>query len=98
MENTGNALLDKINALKRGEKVDFELMGFGIAFEKARTQGYRITRLRWIILTRFFPYVYVHHDNEYGLVSVHKHANENRVIRDWLPNNEDLLADDWVVL
>lgn len=92
MKNESNALLDKIEALKRGEKVDFELMGFGSAFEKARTQGYRITRIRWIILTRFYPYVFVYHD------TVHKHVNETRVIKDWTPGSNDLLADDWVVL
>ena len=92
MKNESNALLDKIEALKRGEEVDFEVMGFGTAFEKARTQRYRITRLRWIILTRFYPYVFVYHD------TVHKHVNEIRVIHDWTPGSEDLLADDWVVL
>lgn len=97
MENTGNALLDKINALKRGEKVEFEFLGFCSAFEKARTQGCKITRAGWIIPIRFFPYVFVHHNNEYSLISVCKQM-ETRVIRDWIPSSEDLLADDWIVL
>ena len=99
MKNESNALLDKINALKRGEKVEFEFLGFGSAFEKARTQGCKITRLDWVILTRFHPYVFVHHDNtyEHSLMSVCKQL-ETCVIHDWRPGSDDLLADDWVVL
>lgn len=99
MENTGNALLDKIEALKRGEKVEFEFLGFGSAFDKAMKQGCKIARLDWLILSKFFPYIFIHHNNEYeySLISVCKQL-ETRVIRDWTPSSDDLLADDWIVL
>ena len=98
MDNASNTLLDKINALKRGEKVEFEFLGFGSAFDKAMKQGCKIARAGWIIPSRLFPYVFVHHDNEYSLVSVYKQINKTRVIRDWTPDSKDLLADDWIVL
>lgn len=97
MENTGNTLLDKINALKRGEKIEFEFLQFEDAI-KALKQGNRITRIDWLWVGDFHPYLFTNPHGTPDDPCFYKQFRKDAYSPYWSPTNIDMFADDWIVL